>query len=182
MKQQQPLTSRNHRGLTLIELVISIAIAAIILSVAVPSFLDLIRDWRRTGTLNTVVMSFQLARSESIKNGRDVVVCSRGSAATCGSTSDWNKGWIVFENTDQDNPPVIDSGETVIREHVMTNDQQLNASVARFVFRPFNRRSTNGTVIYCDPRGTGYHRAVVVSWTGKPRTAESKTDGSAYTC
>ncbi|PWN57364.1 GspH/FimT family pseudopilin [Abyssibacter profundi] len=183
-KQQQwsESTAGRHRGLTLIELVISIAIAAIILSIAVPSFLDLIRDWRRTGTLNTVVMSFQLARSESIKNGRDVVVCSRASAGTCGSTSDWSKGWIVFENADQDDPPVIDSGETLIREHVLTNDQVVSSSVSRFVFRPFNRRSTNGTVIYCDPRGTGYHRAVVVSWTGRPRTAETKTDGSDYTC
>jgi type IV fimbrial biogenesis protein FimT len=173
---------RNACGVSLIELLITVSIAAIILTLATPNFLNLIRDYERTSHVNAMLMGMQLARSESIKSGRDVVVCSRASQGTCGGKNDWSKGWIVFENADQDDPPVVDTGEAIIRETEHAAGLKWQSSLTRFVYRPFNRRSTNGSLIYCDSRGGDATRAVVVSWTGRPRVAPYQSDGTAYAC
>jgi type IV fimbrial biogenesis protein FimT len=52
----------------------------------------------------------------------------------------------------------------------------------RFSYRPFGRRSTNGTVTYCDDRGADAARAVIVSYTGRPRTASLAPGGKPLRC
>ncbi len=87
------------RGVTLIELLVTLSVAAILLAIGVPSFQDLINNNRATGVANNLVSAIGLARSEAVKRGQLVTVCtsaSTGNASpTCNGTS-WKDGWVVF--------------------------------------------------------------------------------------
>jgi len=92
------LMDRNtHRGFTLIELVIAMAIAGILLGIGVPSFIEAIRSSRMSTQYNELVGALYLARSEAIKGSDNVTVCARKSDTQCGD--DWNNGLLVFADT-----------------------------------------------------------------------------------
>jgi type IV fimbrial biogenesis protein FimT len=94
----------NHfhaeHGFTLIELLVTLSIALIMMTVAVPSFLDLIRNNRLTSQANEFVLALASAKSEAVKRGVRVTVCSRATNATCAASTTWDAGWLVFVDND----------------------------------------------------------------------------------
>ena len=90
---------RGPRGFTLVELMVTIAVLAIVLSVAAPSFLGLIQG-NRTQTLSQDLLgAVQLARAEAVKRRQTVLVCRRNDAGTdCAEGTDWTAGWLVRES------------------------------------------------------------------------------------
>jgi type IV fimbrial biogenesis protein FimT len=107
--------SRHHQqGFTVIELLMVIAIMAIVMTIAVPSYTTFVQNNRLTSQLNTFVTSVNLARSESVKRSVNVVMCKSADQAACTTNSTgWQQGWIVFADADSDNS--LDSGETILR-------------------------------------------------------------------
>ena len=103
------------RGFTLMELLIVIAIAAMILALGAPQFGEFQRNNRLTATANDLLASIQLARTEAIKRQRPVALCpSSDPAATAPSCSGGAfRGWIVFEDPDADCQPA--SADAVLR-------------------------------------------------------------------
>lgn len=122
---RQPLykfpENSSHRGFSMIELVITIAIAAILLTLAIPSFTSFLNSNRISGQANELLATFQTARLESIRRGARVVVCgsNNANAATpsCSGTAAWG-GWISFVDTDRDN--VFDAGETLLQANLLS--------------------------------------------------------------
>lgn len=111
-------------GFTLVELLVTLAIMAITLTLGVPSFKDTIRENRLAGHSNRFLSALNIARSEAIKRGAVVTVCKANVDATppacngnpCdsgGGANCWEKGWLVFTDTNGDG--VTDPEETVIR-------------------------------------------------------------------
>ncbi len=93
----------QNLGFTLIELVVTVAMAAIVLTVGVPSFKEMTRNNRMTTAANLLVGAANLARSEAIKRGISATLCKRNSAGNdCDSSATWNDGWIVFADQDGD--------------------------------------------------------------------------------
>ena len=84
----------NRAGFTMIELLIVMAIAAILATVAVPSFWTLIQNQRATTQANNLVTAVNLARSEAARRGDQVEICASTDQADCNS-SDWTNGWVV---------------------------------------------------------------------------------------
>jgi type IV fimbrial biogenesis protein FimT len=93
---------RKVTGFTLIELVVTVAIAAIVLTIGVPSFQQLIADNRITAQVNQFVTSLNIARSEAVKRNSRVRVCKSSDGATCAASGDWQQGWMVFSDLDND--------------------------------------------------------------------------------
>jgi len=94
----------KRRGFTLLELMITLSVAAILVTVAVPGMRQFIQNSRATAQANELVTAINLARSEAGKRGAAVEVCASSDQATCNS-SDWTDGWVVREQ----------AGGTVIR-------------------------------------------------------------------
>ena len=92
------------QGFTLIELMVTVAIAAILMGIAIPSFRDMLNSSKLTTQTNQLVTALHLARGESIKRGVRATVCKSGNpgdaAPTCSTTANWAEGFIVFiDNT-----------------------------------------------------------------------------------
>ncbi|EXJ15874.1 GspH/FimT family pseudopilin [Imhoffiella purpurea] len=111
------LRRRSLAGFTLVELVVTIAIAAILLTIGVPSFQSVIRTNRVAALTNDLSTALQLARSEAVTRGKQVTVCKSDdiydSAPSCNTNANWQDGWLVF--VDDDRNGSWDSGELQLR-------------------------------------------------------------------
>ena len=109
---------KSIRGFTLIELVMSIAIVGILLTVGIPSFIALITNNRIVSQTNDFISDLAHARAEAVRRNTRVTICRSNTGTSCVPSSSWRDGWIVF--TDQQ---VIGRGayssasETLLRVH-----------------------------------------------------------------
>ncbi|MDX1562871.1 MAG: GspH/FimT family pseudopilin [Gammaproteobacteria bacterium] len=164
---------RRRGGYTLIELVTTLVVGSVLLSLAVPAFENLVLDSRRTADINAFVTAVQLARSESAKRGRPAVLCKTVDWVHCnGADAYYEQGWMVFVDEDGDSPPFRDENEQLLFGYEPVTAGTIRSNRARYVFRPYWRRSTNGTITFCDRRGSDAARAVIISYTGRPRVAD----------
>ncbi|MFC7433180.1 GspH/FimT family pseudopilin [Hydrogenophaga bisanensis] len=88
-----PDASLNCKGFTLIEMMVVVSLLGILVAVGVPSFRAMILQNRVTAVTNELVAALQFARSESIRTGANVMVCSTNDQATCSGV--WTNGWVV---------------------------------------------------------------------------------------
>jgi type IV fimbrial biogenesis protein FimT len=100
---------RAGAGFTLIELAVTLAVAAILFSIGVPAFTGFIRNIEISTAANDFFASINLARAEAIQRGLrvDLVPADEGG--------DWARGWVVFVDGNRNLRP--DSGDTIIFTH-----------------------------------------------------------------
>lgn len=89
-----PANRHTQKGLTLIEMLITLAIAAIILTVVAPSVQTIIAKNRTTSEINELSGIIQFARFTAIDQTSTTLVCPAGNYSTC--TTNWNEPKIVF--------------------------------------------------------------------------------------
>lgn len=92
-----PRTSRRISGFTIVELMITLAVSAILMAVAVPSFNQMIMTSRLTAQANELVSAINLARSEAIKRNASISLCrvNTATATACAAQSANWQHWIV---------------------------------------------------------------------------------------
>jgi type IV fimbrial biogenesis protein FimT len=91
----------------------ALTVAAVLVSVGVPSFRYVTNSNRATAEVNGLLGDLQLTRAEAIKQGRPVTICSSSNGATCAANTVWERGWIVF--MDSNGNRIVDPGEPVMR-------------------------------------------------------------------
>lgn len=169
-------------GFTLFELVMTLALVAIIVTAAVPSLSGTIARQRQSVEINELFHAVHLARKTSIVRRRVVSLCPSEDGLSCLDSLDWSPGWILFENTDRDSPAQVDPDESVLRFHRVRDDVRVVANRRSFTLRATTWRATNGTLTICDARQRIPPRALVISYTGRPRVADARPDGSPFSC
>lgn len=169
---------KDALGLTLVELMVTLAVFAVLVGIAAPAFGNLVEQNRVTSAANAFLTTLHLARSEAVRRGAPVTLCTSQDGATCSASSDWDGGWILYQNptlaaqpvaadtilrVGHEAPRVEIAGNTPTREHIsfdaLGQSQQLSGAWLM------------GTVTICAGEGTG--RAIVLSNTGRPRVRDA---------
>ena len=171
--------SQSH-GFTLIELMVAIAVLAILSAIAIPSMTRLITSSRVSGTMNEYIAGVNLARAEAVSRGVRVTICAAASTTSCRTSgTNWTVGgWIVFVD-DGLNPGQIDAGETILRQRAdWTGMASVVAPVGlrRISFVANGRLETgnmNGAVTFTpDLNDMSTQRYICINRTGRPRIDE----------
>jgi type IV fimbrial biogenesis protein FimT len=156
---------KKTRGFTLVELIVTLAVAAILVSAALPSMRDLIRNNRLTAATNLFVSSLNIARSEAIKQGRNATVCVSDTQNSC-SGSNWQLGWLAWVDSDQDGNLDF-PGEVLRTVEPLTNSTQITSAENSFQIDPQgNVDNPNATLAVCDDRSGETGRLLRVMATG----------------
>jgi prepilin-type N-terminal cleavage/methylation domain-containing protein len=109
MNAVPPLLRRSTlRGITLVELLVVVAVAAILAAIGIPAYQGLLAQNRVSAAANNLLAAMQQARSEAVRYSRTASVCPRATDATCADASGsnpWNNGWLVL--ADRGSGPVV---------------------------------------------------------------------------
>ncbi len=158
-------------GLTLIELAIGMAVTAILLSVAVPSFHRFVENNRITSETNHLMANLHYARHAAITHYAQVVACPSPDLLQCDGSNRWDRGWIVFIDKDENGQP--DAPEDILRV-VSANDRLIMHSAGRHRvrFQPSGSAyGSNLTIRVCSKSQSIEPRAVIVSNPGRARVS-----------
>lgn len=164
-----PPATRRQRGFTAIELMVTIAVMAILMALAVPAMQDGLLGSKLGAQANSLVASVTLARSEAIKRNARTKLCipdSTFAACAASSTAGWEQGWIVI------------SGTTVIqRQQAAPGGFSIAESTGAVSidFMPDIVRATQNIWKICRaaPSVGNQERVVTVSITGRPTIART---------
>ena len=170
------------RGFSLYEMLLTLTLIAILVGIGVPSFSGIVARSRMHAEINALFSAVHLARKESIMRRKVVSICPSDDGASCEPGRDWSSGWIMFENADRDEPPRRDVGEALLQTHRVSEGVTITANRRGFTLRATDKRATNGTFVVCDAAGRVTPRALVISYTGRPRLATRTTRGEQYRC
>ena len=173
---------RQSGGYSLYELLITTSLISLLLLAGIPSFSALEARQLQSIEINALFHAIHLARKESIMRRRVVSVCPSLDGQSCGDREDWSSGWIMFENKDRDSPPRVDAGEPVLQQHSVASQVRIDANRRAFTLRATILRATNGTLVVCDRQQRVPPKALVISYTGRPRVAFLRTNRQAYSC
>jgi len=163
----------QQQGMTIIELMVTMAIVAILAGVSAPSMRDMLLSWRMTSQTNDFISNFAMARGQAAALGTTVTVCASSDGASC--TGTWSQGHIIF--TDADADATVDGGtDRILRvASALSSGTTLvvsNLSTAgRLQFRPTGMVSgvtgSGATFALCDGRTGPYGRTITVQLTGR---------------
>jgi type IV fimbrial biogenesis protein FimT len=84
-----------QRGVTIIELMIVVAIGAILAAIAIPGLRDTLNNTRQSSALGLVMSDLNQARSEAVKRNLRMLVCASNGGTNCSGSTDWREGWLV---------------------------------------------------------------------------------------
>jgi type IV fimbrial biogenesis protein FimT len=99
----------------MIELLVTMSVAVVLLSIAVPSFYWVTNSNRIAAEINGLLGDLQFARGEAVKEGQTVTVCVSTNGTSCAgvNTNTWQSGWIVF--SDVNGNAAVDPGDVILR-------------------------------------------------------------------
>jgi type IV fimbrial biogenesis protein FimT len=160
------------RGFTLIELMVTLSIAAILLTVAVPNFIVFVQNNRLATQANDLVTMLNYARSEAVKRNQNIGVCSSTTGTSCAGSTTWDTGLIVFVDSNKDG--TWNAGETVLQvRQAMEGSNTLRAGAQTSISYQANGflASPNDTFRLCDTRGQQSMRAIALSLQGRVSTS-----------
>ena len=177
----------QQEGFTLVELVVTMAIVAIVITIGVPSYRDTIANQVSVTSANELVTTMNLARSHALKSGKHVTVCRSIDGSTCNvSTGDWSDGWIVFTNKRLSGANTRSVDEDILRVfEPLKSDVSLIGSngLANFIsFRPTGDTDIAGGWLLCDKRGADHAKSVVLFRSGRAQISKTQWDGTALNC
>lgn len=174
--------SPTSRGFTLIELITTLFIAAILMTIAMPNLAMFLENNRVKQAVGDLAADLNFARSEASKRRFPVTVCARASGNVCANSASWNNGWLVF--ADDDGNGAVDGNNEILRvvdklPDNVTVETSGFATPAYAQYSASGESNVSGRFKICDSR-TGYEniaRAIDIAATGR-----ANVDPQKYAC
>ena len=167
---------KKNSGFTLLELIITVALIAIVTTFAIPSITTFTKNDRLTTNINTLIGHLAYARSEAVKLSQQVSICISSNTTSC-TGGNWQDGWIVYIDADGSN--TFTAGEQVLRaQQALDGANTLTTAVGTQVtydYRGFVTAASVGSFLLCDARSGAFGKTIRISTTGRVRVE----DGSA---
>ncbi len=181
------MVMNSQRGFTLAELIATLGIVALLLSMAAPGLGELTKNTRQVTSANELLSDFHFARDLAITSNSRVTVCPSAGGLDCELVS-WAAGRIIFVDLDSDR--TVSGGETVRRisgdlGETTIETTEFGTSIS---YRPNGRamaelvRDNTGEFTLCDDRGSTHARVIVVEMSGRPRVSREDSAGLAPSC
>ena len=176
----------NYTGITLLELVSTLAIGSILVSAAVPAYQSISERSRMAASVNLFLTHIFQARSEAVKRERFVTLCPSSNGTGCiADYSQWAKGYIIF--IDNNKNKARDVSEQVLSYYQGEGDKLTINSSSNYrkviAYYPTGRAWNNNTTIrFCSKYSDEYNRALIIASTGRPRVSSTMADGSGIVC
>lgn len=154
----------SYKGFTLIELMITVTLMSILLTIGLPSFQSVMASSRLTSSANAMISALQLARFEALKQQKNIIITKK---------TNWGDGWIVFADINGDN--VQDSTEKTIASFDAISStikiKAVSTYTNRLYYNGSGRVNVGGSFLFCSPAtGTATEfRKVIVAATGRIR-------------
>jgi type IV fimbrial biogenesis protein FimT len=169
-----------NKGFTMLELMITLSIAAILLAVAVPSYQSVMVQSRLTTQANELMTALHYARSEAVKRGVRVTICKSSDGTACTSGGSWQDGWLIF--SDAGTTGTVDGGDEILRVFPALNGSTLEggSNFGNWISYRSNGRSQgsgssnppNGTFSLCN-HASG--RSIIINHSGRPRVEKESS-------
>ena len=161
---------KKFSGYTLLEVLVVLAIVAILMAVAAPGLSNFIQNDRLVTQINTLTGHMAYARSEAVKRSQQVAVCVSSNGTSCTGGTNWETGWIIY--VDEDNGGSFTAGEEILRAHeTLEGNNTLTpggiGTEVTYDYRGYVTAASVGTFTLCDSRSEG--RAIAISTTGRVR-------------
>lgn len=177
----------GQRGFTLGEVLVTLGVLGLSLSLAVPSYSSVARSNLRASAINELVATLHVARSEAITRNASVVICPSADGLTCARTG-WEAGWIRFVDGNGDYR--ADADETVLGTAPPVDGLRIysDAFDAAFGYTPAGRVSApdggnaGGDFTFCPGANAADARVVQVSPLGRPLLSALLVDGREPDC
>ena len=169
----------TRKGFTLLELVIAIALAAVLTALATPAFESFSRNLKIRAVTERLASDLNHARHAAVNRGHRVSACPGNETTGCSGSPDWHQGWIVFEDVNGDRHR--GTTEPVLRVSPPLRGITARSSAGRHLVGFFANGSapgSNATIWLCDGRGPEYGWQIRVSLAGRIRTTSARRDGA----
>jgi type IV fimbrial biogenesis protein FimT len=174
-------TRKTHAGFSIVESMMALAIAAILCAVSFPALGGLVHSTQSRVAREAMFASLNLARNMAVSRQNEIVVCSSADGQRCDGDREWQHGWIVF--ADLDNDGKRDANESIL-EVVQTQpgvDILSSADRTHITYHSDGTSpGTNATITFCESK---HHRAVgtiVVSNAGRARQGNATAEQDAF--
>jgi type IV fimbrial biogenesis protein FimT len=173
-RRAQPPAGRARaarRGVTLIELMVTISVIVILTMVAAPSLLDATLGSRLKSYADRLVASAYLARGEAIKRNALVTLCVSADGATCTTSGGWEQGWIIrCPSNDNVTCTPGGTGSPIIflrQPGLSSGFKVISSDPKSLIFQPTGVGTTQATLKFCRATPLGkQERQVTIGATG----------------
>jgi type IV fimbrial biogenesis protein FimT len=184
--QEDNMERTTTGGFTLLELLTTITIIAVLASIAIPTFRS-VRDSNAMATsVNLFLTQLHLARSSAVTRERRITLCPASDPQTCNNDhTAWREGYLIFQDSNKNRQR--DSDEQLISYQERSDSQIKIVSSSRarnrISYLPMGRAwFSNTTVRFCHRQRPELNRAIIVSNNGRVRQSKRMADGSPISC
>lgn len=165
-EQSMACKPKVYQGFTLVELMVTISIVAILGTLALPSYTAIMTKQRLSNENTNLMLDFVLARGEALTRAARVTVCQSADGTSC-SNGGWETGRVVF--VDRTTAGIIDTGDEILKVSaaVASGDVMSAGATSAISYNAAGIPSTNITIVTCKSGYTG--AKLVIYPTGRLR-------------